>query len=126
MSTTTFNWEKLYALQEEGKIDRALDLIFETCYSFDVEPDLQSIDAILTAVDLNRLGEDLVVGFLSAVYSLSDQLSSYQPFLTKVRAWLETRKDRDIDALLKGFEGPPEGRLIFTKQADKLAFEQRK
>lgn len=116
---TLLDWDRLYRLQAENQIDDALDLIYNACSSFDVKPDFAAINAVLAAVELDRItNTTIAIAFLSAPCSMSDRLPSYQPLLEKVRVWLKARgepKER-IDALLQGFERPPMGRLVFIEQ----------
>jgi hypothetical protein len=112
------DWEQLYVLQANDQIDEALDLIYNACCSFDVEPDFAAIDAILATVDLDRITNiTIALAFLSAPCSMSDRLPSYFPLLAKVRVWLEARGETKtrINSLLQGFDLVPTHRLVFVK-----------
>ena len=116
---TPLDWDKLYALQSENRIDRALDLIYRACCSFDERPNFAAIDAILAAVDLGKITTTTIaIGFLSASYPLSGHLPSYKPLLARVRVWLEAWDHHQIDDLLRGFDTTPDGRLVSVELGD--------
>lgn len=116
-----FDWKKLYELQNDNKINSALDLIFDSLCSFSEKPDTSYpdtsyIDIILAAVDPSKLTFSIMIGFLCAPYSISVRLKEYKPLLERIKIELKARglPDDKIKNLLFGFDGSPKMRLILN------------
>lgn len=117
MDTVPLDWAELYRLQNSGKSAASMDLIYDSVCSFDRHPDFAGINALLEAVELDRLTTSNALAFLTASYASSPNLPYYRTLLGNVRTWFLTTKGYDEErtqSLLQGLDRVPEGRLIFA------------
>ena len=76
--------EEVYKLSEAKDSDGALDLIFDQFDEILWDGRMSEIDALLDAVDVEKLGASVMLGFYSASYVARDFLSSRETFRTKI------------------------------------------
>lgn len=93
---------RVYDLYIQDKDDRAMDVIFDVFWNlynnFDIMND------ILTKVDLTKIDEGLMLGFMTNTFKYSNQVSAYTEFCARVIARMRKigRSEKDIHAMTQG------------------------
>jgi hypothetical protein len=94
---------RVYDLHTQNRDDRALDVVFETFWHLNDKFDL--MNEILGKVDLTKVDEGIMVGFMVQTFKYIAQVPNHLIFLKKVEARMKEigRSDRDIAEITQGF-----------------------
>lgn len=94
--------DRIYALEASGAIDEALDVLFEHMDDLMRDPS-EGAYAFLDAVDVTRLKEDLIVGFLSITYPVKHWPSRIRLFeRASAHLYKIAGPERDVEQMLRG------------------------
>ena len=92
-----------YRLDQSGRIDAAIDLIFDRVDTLLCGGDFEECDLLLRAVEVDRLSVDLMVAFLSITLAARDRLRERARFYSRVKQQIESERGVQVtDSLLKG------------------------
>lgn len=104
-STTPPPWvEEAITLQDQGRIDDAIDVIFDHFDDLHRDGKFTESDAALAPIDVSRLGEDLLVAVLGITRLAVKHLPSRPAFVAKARAKLHAERPGDVDSIMRGLE----------------------
>lgn len=103
--TTPPAWvEEAIALQDQDRIDDAIDIIFDHFDDLHHNGKFTESDAALAVTDVNRLGEDLLVAVLAITRLAAKHLPSRPAFVAKVRAKIHAEQPDAVDSIMRGLE----------------------
>jgi hypothetical protein len=91
-------------LDKHGRIDAALDLIYEKIDSLLRGGDFAEVDSILSRVETKSLSVDLLLGLLTSTLPARTKLPSRREFFARVEGEITERGELE-DGLLTGLEG---------------------
>lgn len=94
----------LYDILALGDIDKALDFIFREIDRLLSVGQLTSVDAILAAIDFEKLDLDSQLGFLTATLPVKEYLKNREAFYQKVKQFIKNELKEDTAALLSGLK----------------------
>lgn len=97
--------EKAKILAESGRVDAATDLIFRTIDNLMRDEELDEIDSIIENIDCDELGEDLLLGVLTATLPVKSQLKNRNQFVKSIEEFfLEKYGPEKSTELLSGLK----------------------
>lgn len=97
------NWlNDMYALDADGNCDDAIDILFEALDELLLAERYENCDAILQALDVDRMSATLLVGCISFTQLAARHLPSYPAFFAAVESRLRVLAPDRVDRLLWG------------------------
>ena len=96
--------EEAIELEGQGRRRAALDIILDHFDDLHSDGKFSESDAVLAAIDVNRLDSYLIVGILGITRFAAKHLPSRPDFVAKARAKLHAERPDDVDSLMSGLE----------------------
>ena len=94
----------LYTLAEQGEVDKATDLLFDTIDDLLLAKEFTRVGALLAEVDLGRLDVPLLVALLAVTSLASERLPGRPDLVNRTRQRLQTLAPERVHLLLRGLE----------------------
>ena len=85
-----------YHLDQSGRIDAAIDLIFDAVDSLLCAGDFEGCDFLLQRVEVQRLSVDLMIAFLSITLTARDRLRERARFYSRVKHQIESERSVEV------------------------------
>jgi hypothetical protein len=90
-------------LAQKGRLDTALDLIYDKIDDLFLAGQFEEVDSLLGKIDIRGSSVDILLGFLTATLPAKSRLPSRAPFFHKVEIFLQ-ETGRMEEGLLSGLE----------------------
>jgi len=96
---------RLERLSREGKLDTALDLVFDHIDDLLLAGHFDEVSRLLDSVAVEQLDPAILVGFLTITSAASAAIQARAAFVVRVRAHLRDRMPREeLESVLQGLE----------------------
>jgi len=95
--------DRVYNLHASDKDDAALDVVFDVFWQLHAKFDI--MNNILSKVDLTKIDESIMVGFMVQTFKYSKQVPEHTAFCNKVAARMKEigRSDEDIHDIVDNY-----------------------
>lgn len=101
--TTESFLDRAQRLDKHGRVDAALDLIYDSVDEMMRSGDFNKLDALLTRLQLSELSTDLLIGLLTATLPARGRLATRKSFFCRVEEILRQRGEYE-NSLLMGLD----------------------